>query len=169
MTQNTPYKQEKKMRPSKAVFIALALVAGIGSAPVALSDLDPETFNVSYRKTVFTVLGGNFGPMLSMIKGEIPWDDDKFESLANDLATVAQLDIARAFPSPNDPGKTRARPAIWENMDDFLLKLEALRTESAKLAEVADAGDKAAIMAQFRATGETCGNCHDDYKSKDYL
>ena len=157
------------MRPLQNLFAVSLVTACIGSAPLAQAGLDPEAFNVTYRQSIFSVLAGNFGPMLGMIKGEIPWDDATFQSLANDLATTASLDIPRAFPSKNDPGKTKARPEIWDNMDDFLLKMEALRTESAKLAELASGQDKAAIMAQFRITGKTCGNCHDDYKSKNYL
>ncbi len=157
------------MRLIKTLTATAVFASCLGAAPVAMSDLDPETFNVSYRKTVFTILGGNFGPMLSMIKGEIPWDDETFQSHASDLAKTASLDINRAFPDRNDPGKTKARPEIWDNKEDFLAKLDALREESAKLATVAKGNDKKAIMEQFKATGGTCKACHDEYKAKEYL
>ena len=64
---------------------------------------------------------------------------------------------------------TRAKPEIWLNTEDFNAKLADFRREAGKLASVAAEGDRAAISAQFGATGKTCKACHDEYKSKDYL
>ena len=66
-------------------------------------------------------------------------------------------------------GQTRARPEIWQNLDDFQSKLNTMREESEKLALVATTGDKRAILKQFQKAGGSCKNCHDDYKSKDYM
>ena len=78
---------------------ALALVAGIAAAPSALSHLDSTAFNQSYRQSLFALLGANFGPMTSMVKGEMPWDQARFIGWSDDLAEVAQLDIMRGFPA----------------------------------------------------------------------
>ena len=65
--------------------------------------------------------------------------------------------------------KLRAKPAIWENPDDFAEKLAAFRTEAAALAVAAKTGDQAAATAQFKKTGGTCKACHDEYKARNYL
>ena len=158
------------MKPTKKKTITtLALLVGLAGAPAALSHLDSDAFNVSYRQSLFAIVGANFGPMSAMIKGEMPWDDAQFKSFADDLAATSKLNFERGFPSANQPGKTRARPAIWENQDDFSAKLNDFRAAAAKLADAAAGNDKKAILEQFKATGGTCKACHDEYKSKDYL
>ena len=162
--------EEKQMSwQSKKTLVALALVTGIGAAPVALSHLDSEQFPQSYRQSLFAILGANMGPMAAMVKGEIPWDDERFAGYADDLATAASLDFLRGFPKGSEGGTTRAKPGIWENMDDFESKLEDLRSAADELAAAAKGGDKKAIMMAFQETGGACKACHDEYKSKDYL
>jgi cytochrome c556 len=156
------------MSMKKAIAV-VGLVAGLAAAPVAVSHLESTAFHLSYRQSVFAVLGANFGPMSSMIKGEMPWNDAMFAAFAEDLATASKLDVERGFPAGSDGGRTRAKPALWDNMDDFREKMTALREESAKMAVVAASGNKKAILQQFQRTGGTCKNCHDEYKSKDYL
>lgn len=153
----------------KSRFTALALTAGLGALPLAHAHLDPSAFHLSYRQSLFAILGANFGPMSSMIKGEIPWNDETFKAWSDDLATAATLDFMRGFPDGSEGGRTRARPEIWSNKADFEAKMNDLRTESAALAAVAGTADKKAILIQFQKTGGTCKACHDDYKSKDYL
>lgn len=153
----------------KKLFTAVVLLSGLAATPTALSHLDMSAFSLSYRQSLFAVMGANFGPMSSMIKGEMPWDDAAFQGYASDLATAASLDLMRGFPTGSDQGQTRARPEIWQNLDDFQSKIDTLREESEKLALVATTADKRAILKQFQKTGGTCKNCHDDYKSKNYL
>jgi cytochrome c556 len=156
-------------RFSKKALALTGLVIGLGTTPVALSHLNPDEFPQSYRQSLFAILGANFGPMSSMVKGEIPWDTARFKGFADDLATATTLDYMRGFPDGSDSGTTRAKPAIWSNKADFEAKLKDLRTEAQKLATAAGSGDQDAIVEQFKATGGTCKACHDDYKSKDYL
>lgn len=154
---------------SKKCLTALALIAGLAGTPAALSHLNPDAFAVSYRQSLFAILGANFGPMSSMIKGEIPWDDDRFKRFAADLAMASRLDFARGFPDGSQSGQTRAKPEIWDNKDDFAAKFTDLREEAKNLAEAANDGNKKTILAQFQKTGGACKACHDEYKSKDYL
>ncbi len=147
----------------------LVLVAGLGSAPFALSNLENAAVYQSYRQSLLALLGANFGPMSSMIKGEIPWDDAQFIAWSEDLARAASLNIARGFPPGSDGGRTRAKPQLWDNMTDFESKIADLRRETTLMAEVAASGNKKAILKQFQKTGGACKACHDEYKSKDFL
>ncbi len=153
----------------KKRFATLALVGSLAAAPAALSHLDSEEFNQSYRQSLFALLGANFGPMASMVKGEMPWNDELFIHWSEDLARAASLDIMRGFPAGSDGGKTRAKPGIWNNTADFEAKIADLRRETAAMAEVSKSGDKKMLIKQFQKTGGTCKSCHDEYKSKDYL
>ena len=111
----------------------------------------------------------NFGPITSMLKGEMPWDDARMKAYADQLATLANMDTARGFGPGTDKGTTRAKPEIWDNMDDFNAKMEDLRVAANELKAAADSGDKQAIGGAVAATGKACKACHDEYKSKDYL
>ena len=148
---------------------ALALIAGIAAAPSALSHLDSTAFNQSYRQSLFALLGANFGPMASMVKGEMPWDEARFIGWSGDLAKVAELDIMRGFPAGSGVGRTRAKSEIWDKLEDFEAKIADLRKETALMADVARNGDRRELIRQFQRTGGTCKACHDEYKSKDYL
>lgn len=164
-----PNKEKQMSWQPKKTLAVLALATGMGAAPLALSHLNPDEFPQSYRQSLFAILGANMGPMAAMAKGEIPWDDARFAGFANDLATATTLNYLRGFPKGSEGGTTRAKPGIWENMDDFEAKLNDLRSAAAELATAAEGGDKKAIMTAFQATGGACKACHDEYKSKDYL
>jgi len=150
----------------KAKVMSMALAAGtaLSMAGVAQAE-DPVEEAIDYRSSVMTVMRWNVGPMGDMVKGKKPFDAAKFANHAQDLARTATLDILAGFPEGSDLGETDARPEIWMSWDDFKGKLEALRTESAKLAEVAASGDEAAMKKQFGATAKTCKSCHDDFKN----
>ena len=153
----------------KSRIAGLALVAGLAAAPGALSHLDSTAFNQSYRQSLFALLGANFGPMTSMVKGEMPWDQARFIGWSADLAKVAELDIMRGFPAGSGVGRTRVKPGIWDNLEDFEAKIADLRKETELMAEVARNGDRRELIRQFQRTGGACKACHDEYKSKDYL
>jgi cytochrome c556 len=149
-------------------FIA-TLAIGAALALPAVAHIEKSEPMQSLRQSYFALIGMNFGPMGDMVKGKIEWNAEQFSKLAAEVAAVASYSVERGFMPGTDMGKTRAKPEIWDNMEDFTEKLEAFRTESAKLAEVAQSGDEDAIKEQFGATGQTCKSCHDEYKSKDYL
>ena len=123
----------------------------------------------SLRQSYFALVGMTFGPMADMVKGKIDWDGATFQRWASDLAALSTVQVERGFAPGSEQGKTRAKPEIWLDMDDFSEKLANFRQEAAVLSEVAMAGDRAAIGEQLGKTGGTCKACHDDYKSKDYL
>ena len=123
----------------------------------------------SLRQSYFAIVGMTFGPMGDMVKGKIEWNDAQFAAWADDLASVSKVSVERGFAPGSEKGKTRAKPAIWENTDDFEQKLANFRSEAAALAEAANASDKAATVEQFKQTGGTCKACHDNYKSRGYL
>ncbi len=119
---------------------------------------------VDYRQGVMNVFSWNVGLMGAMMKGEVPFDAVAFQGHAADLASAAGLNILKGFPEDSVTDDSDAKDEIWLNWSDFESKLQGLRSESAKLAEVAASGDEAAIKAQFDATRRACKACHDDYK-----
>lgn len=148
------------------------LLAGCVSAVVAVptvAHIEKSEPLQSLRQSYFALVGMTFGPMADMAKGKIDWDGERFAQWANDLAAISSVHVERGFAPGSEEGKTRAKPEIWMNMDDFESKLADFRREASKLAEVAADGGDFAIKRQLKATGGTCKACHDDYKAKDYL
>lgn len=143
----------------KAAVALIALSLTIGTAQAAkVEDA------VYFRQGVMNVFSWNAGHMAAMAKGEVPFDAAALQGYAADLAAAAALNILPGFPEESITDDSDAKDEIWLNWSDFESKLQDLRSESAKLKEVASGGDEAAIKAQIDATRRTCKACHDDYK-----
>lgn len=147
----------------------LAASLSVAVAVPAIAHIERSEPLQSLRQSYFALVGMTFGPMGDMVKGKIEWNGDQFAAWASDLAAVSSVSVERGFAPGSDKGKTRAKPAIWENPNDFAEKLAAFRTEAAALAVAAKTGDQAAATAQFKKTGGTCKACHDEYKARNYL
>lgn len=61
---------------------------------------------------------------------------------------------------------TKALPAVWENMDDFMAKMESANMAAATVLLAAQSGDADAYGASLKAMGATCGTCHQTYQMK---
>lgn len=149
----------------RVAILAAALVA----APAVLAHSVKDEPLQSYRQSIFALVGANFGPIAAMVKGDIPWDEDAMEGYADDLEDIVGLDLVRGFAPGSEKGTTRAKPEIWDNVDDFASKLEDLRDAAEALEKAVDSEDRKVIASAVRDTGGACKACHDEYKAKDYL
>lgn len=149
--------------------LALGTAGTIALSPLALSHFDDKEIPQSYRQSFFAMVGTNFGPMVAMVKGEMPWDQERLQGYANDLATLTHLNIMRGFVDGSDKGKTRAKPEIWQNKADFESKMNDLGSAVTALQEAATGSDRKQIGQAVGAAGKACKSCHDEYKAKNYL
>jgi cytochrome c556 len=157
-------------KSQRNTILAIITLAGLALSPLAISHYDDKEVHQSYRQSWFAMLAVNFGPMVAMVKGEIPWEEMQMAGYADQLAALTTLDVMRGFAGGSDKGTTRAKPEIWKNKEDFESRMNDLTKAVNALQIVANEGtDRKAIAAQVRATGKACKACHDDYKSKDYL
>ncbi len=150
--------------------LAIITLAGLTLSPLAISHFDDKQVLQSYRQSWYALLATNFGPMVSTVKGEIPWDEKQMAGYADQMAALMAVDVMRGFAEGSDKGTTRAKPEIWKNKADFQKKMDDMKTAIIALQVVAAKGsDRKAIAEQVGAVGGTCKACHDEYKSKDYL
>jgi cytochrome c556 len=147
----------------------LALLA-VGST-LALAQDDPANV-VKYRKTLMDANGAHLGMIGAALKGEVGFTD-QIAPNAQALVLLADMMAANAqqmFPEGTDEAAgldTKALPAIWENWAGFEENVKSFQREAAKLAEVAQGGDMAAIGQQVGALGKNaCGACHSDFRKK---
>jgi cytochrome c556 len=131
---------------------------------MAYAQVQPE-HRLKYRQGVMRAVAFQFGPLTGVAKGEVQWGPAMAQRAAN-LAALAVI-AEDVFPAASkDIPNSDAKPEIWANPDAFKAKVTAFKSETAKLAELAKAGNVDAIKAQITATGKTCGGCHDDFRVK---
>jgi cytochrome c556 len=143
----------------------LASSVALGASLAALAQMKPEDA-IKYRQSAMFLVGQNFGPLAAMAQAKIPYDKEAAIKHADIVAFVSKLPLQGFQPGTDTGGNTKAKPEIWENMDDFKAKLEKMQQETAKLAEVAQSGDFNALKAQVGETGKACKACHDKYRNK---
>jgi cytochrome c556 len=147
----------------KAGKVVAGILLGASVTLIAAAQPKPEQ-SIRHRQAVFTLVGWNFGPMGQMVRGAVPFDKTQFAQRANRLAALSEMPL-EGFPKGSDKGaRTEAKANIWTEWKDFELKMGNFKTEATKLAQVAKAGDEAAMKAQFGKTAGTCKACHDKFK-----
>jgi cytochrome c556 len=84
---------------------------------------------------------------------------------AKEMVAFAKT-IPSLFPEGSGTGDTRALPTIWSDWAGFE-KVAADHLEAVEeLEAAAESGDAAALGAQLKATGATCGACHKAYRAE---
>jgi cytochrome c556 len=148
---------------------ALLAAAATVTAPPSFAGDKPSKaeLEVDYRQGLYTVIGGNFGPLGAMAAGKAPFDAAEAKLRATRVAFLAPI-LKEAFPADsNGVGHTAAKPEIWTDKAGFEKALQAFIDSSAALSAAANGGDAEKIKAAIGETGKTCKACHDKYKAKD--
>jgi cytochrome c556 len=151
-----------------AVGTALVLLAASTAAFAA----DEPANVVKYRQTFMKGNSAHLGMIAAIMKGEVSLTDEiagNAQALA-EMGEMLSANLQQLFPEGTGKGsdvKTVALPAIWEKWSEFEQIAMRFQEESAKLAEVAEGGDMAAIGQQVGVVGkEGCGACHETFREK---
>jgi cytochrome c556 len=135
--------------------LAAAVLACATALPAAAQFAKPEDA-IKYRKAVFTVMASHFGRVAAMANGKVPFD----------AATTMSMLPYVAFLPGTDAGDTRAKPAIWTDMEKVKGLAAKMQEEMAKLNVAAKTGNIDTIKAAVGETGKACKACHDDYRKE---
>lgn len=123
---------------------------------------------VKARQGYFDMLGAQMAVLAPMAQGKMDFDTDKAKVAADNLAALAKVNVLPLFmagTSADDmAGKTRARPDIWENGDDFLAKATAFHDAAAEMPTAA--GSLETLQAAVGKLGGSCKGCHDNFRAK---
>lgn len=130
--------------------------------PAAPQGLTPQQI-VAARQSAFHLTAGTSGAMKAVIDsgGEVKPLAFGARGLARWARTMPQM-----FPVGTNLADSRAKPEIWQNKADFDAKAAAMAAEATRLAELAQAGEKAGFATQWAAVGRTCSACHDLYRAE---
>ncbi|MEX5730032.1 cytochrome c556 [Rhodovulum iodosum] len=143
------------------IFPAALIAAAALAAPLAQA-ADATDPTVKARQEAMDKIGKNMKIISEMAKGERGFDPDVASAASAAIAEQA-TEVPALFEMQADDPESTAKPAIWEDFDDFTAKAETLQTR----AEAADVGTPDALRASLMDLGSACKSCHDDYRTKD--
>lgn len=121
---------------------------------------------IKYRQSAYTIMGAQMSRIFAELKSPTP-NIQAIQRSAGIVDFVSALPGEGYIPGSEKGGNPPTRAKAEAFTDPKVRELgRDMRTQVAKLNEVAKTGDVAAIRTQFQATAKTCDNCHDDFRSK---
>lgn len=143
------------MKFAKALMIGAIVAAG-----AAFAEGDRTDPNALARSDLMKMQGMNIGLLGKMAKGEEPYDAAKAEAAkATLIETSGKIEATFKDQGAADPA-SEAKPEIWANWDDFLVKAKALGDAVAAM----DVASAESIGAGMGAIGGACTECHKAYR-----
>jgi cytochrome c556 len=150
---------------------ALAGAVAVGAMIVALSwgagtvSAQDATAVVKDRQATMKAQGAAMGGVKKYIDGAA--DQAAGTKSAEDLVTISES-LAAKFPKGTGNAEvptSNAKPEIWSDNAKFVAAQKTLIDQAQKLVVAVKSGDKAAVSAQYAATGkDACGGCHSTFR-----
>ena len=150
-----------------ALTTALLLPAGI---LLAQEEEDtPEHVAIEMRQGHMLNFARNLMPLGAMAQGNAEYDAAAATAAAENLDHLSSIHWDYYWlegTSSEDNPDSAALPAIWENMEDFSAKYQALHDAVANL-QTAAGTDLASLQGAMGGVGQACGACHESYRVKE--
>ncbi len=124
---------------------------------------DPKSV-IKHRQGIMEAIGGHFTAAYSSM-GALPEFNENQAYHAQSVAQLAKIAVD-VFPAGSGEGKTKAKAAIWDNPDEFKVKMDEFVTKAEEFSDASTSGDMARYGAATKALGGSCKGCHDDFKDK---
>jgi cytochrome c556 len=154
----------------RLVFPAAVLTACLLAPTGDTGALEPDQAQkaAETRQAVLKLVGWNVGPLADMVRADIEWDQALFARNAQRIAWTTTMipDAFRAETSQFDLD-TEALPDIWQDFGRFEELAGNVQRSSARLAEIARAGDREATVEAFVTMVDDCKACHDRFREQD--
>ena len=135
---------------------------------LALPALAQDNPAVGARQGQFKIYLQNFGVLGGMAQGRMDYDAATAQTAADNMFHITRLDQTSMWPAGTDSMSidgTRAKPEIWENLDDFVAKYVALQTAVVALQAAAGTGLDG-MRAAVGPVGAACQACHQSYRDE---
>ncbi|MCH9853188.1 MAG: cytochrome c [Alphaproteobacteria bacterium] len=150
---------------TQKIIVNFLLALFLTLLPVKIFAQDNADAVITYRQSLMYNLQRNLNSISEILKGNI----DQQSHLAG-LASILNISAAQSVDAfkqkvPNN-GKSKAKPNIWQNQDDFNLEMQSLIRETAELVKLAESNDIKAFSAQLGVVGKNCASCHKAYKNR---
>jgi len=120
--------------------------------------------NIAYRVKIMRSIGANMGSIGDILKNKLPFPGH-IANHARSIEISGKM-VAAAFEKKVLDKKSTSKPNIWEDFSKFKKASDAMVTEAAALATIADGGDMKAVFGQMKKLGGTCKDCHKEFRKK---
>lgn len=141
-----------------------------GTAMVAYAADGPHDKAIKARQAMFQTYSFNLGVLSDMAKGKRDYDASLAAEAAANLEAAANFGQSAYWPAGSDSetdgnARTRALPAIWEDMAGVGEKAQALKDAAANMSLEAGNGVDA-LRGAMGDVGASCKGCHDNYRAE---
>lgn len=150
---------------NKLLSACIVAALGAGVALTAVAQVKPDV-QVRQRQAVMTLQGKYIGPLVGMLKGSIPYNNDVAVRNAAFLDALSQMPWDTFSEATKDEKNTKALPVIWTNAAGFKQAQDQLRTAVGALNAAAKSGNEGAVKAAVGDVLKQCNSCHDDFRAK---
>lgn len=141
-------------------------VIALSVAATASAQVKPED-QIKFRQAGYSFMSWNMGKIKANVEGE--FNAQQVQAAANAIAAIAGSGMGALYGPGTDKDigdrKTRAKPELFQNMEDVGKLAMDFNAAAANLAQAAASGDKAVVQKAFGETGATCKACHDKYRA----
>lgn len=153
------------MRVLKTLAVAAALAAPLLAATAPAMAAEEDAL-VKFRKNTMGIVGGSMQNIVAQLQGKAAMSD-QIEAYATILHQASTLTIdAFREQAMGMEERTTATAEVWSDWERFEGGFKKMEEEAAKLVTVAASGNMGAIGGQVQALGQTCKNCHDNFRQK---
>lgn len=148
----------------RRLLLPLALLSACILAPSeGVSGQEPSPI-AEYRQGLMSALASHTGGLRAILGGDVA-EPDHVVLHARAVGDLGEM-LQGVWPVGSGGEGTRALPEIWTDQDDFEERLAALRDATARLRQVAEAGDREGVGSAMQELGQTCRGCHTTYRSR---
>ncbi|MEO1662306.1 MAG: cytochrome c [Pseudomonadota bacterium] len=123
---------------------------------------------IEARQQGYKAIGRNFKTINDQLKTTSP-ELEAIQAAADAMveASEGMSDWYPAGTGPESGVKTEALAVIWDDPEGFAVKVADYEAALTALDAATATGDFEAIAAAAKATGPTCGACHDKFRLDD--
>ena len=115
---------------------------------------------MDYRHHTMEAIGGHTSAFFDILQGKVAHS----EHLALHANALAELAVITDTLFPEGSAGGDALPAIWENPEDFAMRVAEFEEAAAGLRDtIAEDGS---IGPAAQALGQACKGCHDSYREE---
>jgi len=153
-------------RAASALLAVVALSFSLTSVTRAQEAPSPGAQHIALRKATMTVIGSQFGPLIGVAMGKIPFDAAHAQLDAERLSVLAGI-ATEVFPPDSQSGApTKAKAEIWTDSAEFAALVKEFQDKTAALVTASKVGTLDALKPAVFDVGKTCKGCHDKFKEK---
>ena len=125
---------------------------------------EPENY-IKYRQAIMKAVAGHSSSSGQILRGLVDAQPGELAFHADALARL-NADLVRLFPEGSDFGETEALPKIWEDQAGFAQRAKEAADATANFAKAVQSGDATATATAYKAVGESCKGCHQNFRER---